>query len=113
MTPLRVTYDEEANAAYIYLQPDGNSVRVAKMYACDPIDVDGMINLDFDVHGRLVGVEVLAARSKLATSHRAGRRSAHPPRPAATGPRAAAARSRRRHNGRVAGPGVGSAVGRG
>jgi uncharacterized protein YuzE len=64
MLPLRVTYDEVANAAYIYLQPPGT--RVAKMYPCDPVDVDGMVNLDFDAAGRLVGLEVLDARAKLA-----------------------------------------------
>jgi len=35
------------------------------MYPCDPVEVGGMINLDFDENGRLVGVEVLAASSKL------------------------------------------------
>jgi uncharacterized protein YuzE len=65
MAPLRVTYDETVDAAYIYLQPDGEGVRVAKMYACDPVAVDGMINLDFDAAGCLVGIEVLGARSKL------------------------------------------------
>lgn len=64
MVPLRVTYDEVANAAYIYLQPP--STPVAKMYPCDPVDVGGMINLDFDAAGRLVGVELLDARAKLA-----------------------------------------------
>ncbi|MFJ6199093.1 DUF2283 domain-containing protein [Micromonospora sp. NPDC092111] len=64
MMPLRVTYDEVANVAYIYLQPPGT--RVAKMYPCDPVDVGGMINLDFDATGHLVGVEVLDARAKLA-----------------------------------------------
>ena len=63
---MRVTYDEVANAAYIYLSPDADGVRVAKMYPCDPVAVDGMINLDFDHAGRLVGVEVLDARTKLA-----------------------------------------------
>ncbi|WP_185011044.1 DUF2283 domain-containing protein [Crossiella cryophila] len=35
------------------------------MSACDPIEVDGMINLGFDGDGRLIGIEVLAATSKL------------------------------------------------
>jgi uncharacterized protein YuzE len=35
------------------------------MYPCDPVEVGGMINLDFDEHGRLIGVEVLAANKKL------------------------------------------------
>lgn len=65
MAHLKVTYDEAANAAYIYLKPGAEGARVARMYACDPIEVDGMINLDFDASGRLVGVEVLAARTKL------------------------------------------------
>ncbi|GIE36736.1 hypothetical protein Ait01nite_097810 [Actinoplanes italicus] len=64
MVPLRITYDEVANAAYVYFQPPGTPV--AKMYPCDPIDVDGMINLDFDEAGRLIGLEVLDARAKLA-----------------------------------------------
>ncbi|MFF8315561.1 DUF2283 domain-containing protein [Streptomyces bobili] len=35
------------------------------MYPCDPIEVNGMINLDFDADGVLIGIEVLDARSKL------------------------------------------------
>ena len=65
MAQLKVTYDEVANAAYIYLSPGAEGTRVARTYPCDPIKVDGMINLDFDAAGRLVGVEVLAARTKL------------------------------------------------
>jgi uncharacterized protein YuzE len=64
MVPLKVTYDEVANAAYIYFQAPGT--RVAKMHACDPVDVNAMINLDFDAGGRLIGLEVLDARAKLA-----------------------------------------------
>ena len=45
MADLKVTYD--------------------RTYPCDPVDVDGMINLDFDEQGRLIGIEVLGARSKL------------------------------------------------
>ncbi|PZG37071.1 hypothetical protein C1I98_26055 [Spongiactinospora gelatinilytica] len=65
MTSLRVTYDAKANAAYIYLNQDDTEARVAWMYPGDPVAVDGMINLDFDESGRLIGVEVLDARSKL------------------------------------------------
>ncbi|MFI0417420.1 DUF2283 domain-containing protein [Spongiactinospora sp. 9N601] len=65
MTSLRVTYDAKANAAYIYLNQDDTEARFGWMYPCDPVAVDGMINLDFDVSGRLIGVEVLGARSKL------------------------------------------------
>jgi uncharacterized protein YuzE len=66
MAQLMVTYDEVANAAYIYLRPGAEGAKAARMYPCDPIEVDGMINLDFDAAGRLVGVEVLDARTKLA-----------------------------------------------
>ncbi|MBO2446380.1 DUF2283 domain-containing protein [Actinomadura barringtoniae] len=65
MADLKITYDQKANAAYIYLaDPEGNS-RVARMYPCDPVEVEGMINLDFDEDGRLIGIEVLGADSKL------------------------------------------------
>jgi hypothetical protein len=36
------------------------------MYPCGPVAVEGMINLDFDASGRLVGIEVLGARANLA-----------------------------------------------
>ncbi|MEU2551940.1 DUF2283 domain-containing protein [Streptomyces sp. NPDC014684] len=65
MTELRVTYDGRADAAYVYLTEPGTRSSVARVYPCDPIKVDGMINLDFDADGRLLGVEVLDARSKL------------------------------------------------
>ena len=64
--PLRVTYDPEVNTAYIYLAeepPDG--WRHGKTVPLDPIEVGGMINLDLDEDGRLIGLEVLDARSVL------------------------------------------------
>lgn len=65
MAHIRVTYDAQANAAYIYLTDPQVDVRAATTYPCDPAGVGGMINLDFDAEGRVIGVEVLAARSKL------------------------------------------------
>jgi uncharacterized protein YuzE len=69
MAEVRVTYDQQANAAYIYfidpLHATTTEPKSAYMYACDPIDVDGMINLDFDTEGRVIGIEVLGARQKL------------------------------------------------
>ena len=65
MADVRVTYDRKANAAYIYLIEPHADQQVARTYTCDPQAVDGMINLDFDEFGRVVGVEVLAAGSKL------------------------------------------------
>ncbi len=40
-------------------------LEVAHMCPCDPVQVGGTINLDFDEYGRLLGVEVLAADVKL------------------------------------------------
>ncbi|MFK0022606.1 DUF2283 domain-containing protein [Streptomyces sp. NPDC090798] len=51
MTDVRVTYDKTVNAAYVYLTEPQVRVKSARMYPCDPVDVDGMINLDFDEQG--------------------------------------------------------------
>ena len=64
VSSMRITLDRHANAAYIYLAPIAPG-GVAKCYPCDPLGVDGMINLDFDAAGRLVGIEVLDASGKL------------------------------------------------
>lgn len=64
--PLRVTYDSEANAAYIYLAEEPpTGWRHGKTVPLDPNEVGGMINLDLDEDGRLMGLEVLGARSVL------------------------------------------------
>ncbi|MFF2014110.1 DUF2283 domain-containing protein [Streptomyces sp. NPDC058195] len=62
---VRVTYDKTANAAYVYLTDPQVRTKSSRMYPCDPVEVGGMINLDFDEQGRLIGIEVLAANSKL------------------------------------------------
>ncbi|MEV5786372.1 DUF2283 domain-containing protein [Streptomyces sp. NPDC048448] len=67
MADVRVTYDKTVNAAYVYFTDPQAHVHSAHLYPCDPVDVDGMINLDFDEQGRLIGIEVLAADSKLPT----------------------------------------------
>ncbi|MQY05914.1 DUF2283 domain-containing protein [Actinomadura macrotermitis] len=68
MAELKVTYDGQANAAYIYFEDPvqaGAPGSAVKMYPCDPIAVGGMINLDFDREGRVIGIEILDARSML------------------------------------------------
>ncbi|GAA2282271.1 hypothetical protein GCM10010402_44040 [Actinomadura luteofluorescens] len=68
MADLKVTYDQQADAAYIYFVDPaqaGGPGTVAFTYPCDPIDVKGMINLDFDKEGRVLGIEILDASSKL------------------------------------------------
>jgi len=62
---MRITYDKSVDAAYIELTNGRDNVRSDHMYACDPLEVGGMINLDFDDSGRLIGVEVLDASRKL------------------------------------------------
>ncbi|MFF0416489.1 DUF2283 domain-containing protein [Kitasatospora sp. NPDC004745] len=59
---VRVTYDETANAAYVCLTDPQVGAKSPRMCPCDPVGVDGMINLDFDGQGRLIGTEVLAGR---------------------------------------------------
>lgn len=62
---MHVTYDSEADAAYIQLADEIGAGGVAHTHVCDPVEVDGMIHLDFDSDGRLLGIEVLGARSTL------------------------------------------------
>ncbi len=64
---MRITYDRSADAAYIYLQDAIPPGGVKRTYPCDPSQVNGAIHLDFDAAGRLVGIEVLDASSKLPT----------------------------------------------
>jgi uncharacterized protein YuzE len=59
---VEVTYDEEADAAYIYVR-DPNA-RKGTVQSLSVADAPGMIVLDFDTDGCLFGVEVLDA-SKL------------------------------------------------
>ncbi|MGW0842780.1 DUF2283 domain-containing protein [Streptomyces sp. NPDC002787] len=65
MANLKVTYDRTADAAYVYFIDPQARAKATHMHPCDPVKVGGMINLDFDEQGRLIGVEVLAAGAKL------------------------------------------------
>lgn len=58
---MRVTYDGQANAAYIYLQPIQPG-EVAVTHVC------GGVALDFDSQERLIGIEVLYASHRLPKS---------------------------------------------
>lgn len=61
---MNIKYDNTINAAYVYLTEIACGEAV-KTYCCDPIEVGGQINLDFDKGGRLVGIEVLDASNRL------------------------------------------------
>lgn len=54
---MRITYDAKVDAVYIYL--------THKLHQPETRQVDEDINLDFDIGGRLVGIEVLDASRRL------------------------------------------------
>jgi uncharacterized protein YuzE len=58
---MKITYDKIANAAYLYLPAENYGKRSVKTVCCDPSEIDGMINLDFDAEGKLIGIEILDA----------------------------------------------------
>jgi uncharacterized protein YuzE len=74
---MRVTFDAQADAAYIYLVED--SLKPLETVGVADI-LPWMINLDFDADGRLVGIEVLDARRLLPAAFldRFGNRTAEP-----------------------------------
>ena len=62
MKSVRVTYDVDADAAYIYLQaiPAGGVERTI------PVELaNGEVSLDFDARGKLIGIEILGAGAVL------------------------------------------------
>jgi uncharacterized protein YuzE len=62
---MNLTLDTEVDAAYISLTGPVSAGAVVKTYCCDPHGVGGQIHLDFDADGRLLGIEILGASSKL------------------------------------------------
>lgn len=62
---MRGTYDPSVDAAYIYLADEIREGQVAKTVPLDPSAIHGQINLDFDGDGRLIGIEVLGANTRL------------------------------------------------
>ncbi len=63
-----VTYDAEADAAYVYLVRDIGVGGVAKTVPVDPSNIGGMVNIDLGPDGRILGMEVMDASSKLPES---------------------------------------------
>jgi len=68
---MRVEYDQDVDAAYIYFVDDIPAGGVARTISVDPQAIDGMVNLDLDDRGRILGLEVLDA-SKLLPSELLG-----------------------------------------
>lgn len=68
---VRVTYDAEVDAAYIYLRDiEAGGVQYSHVVEWDEPDVEVVLDVDHD--GRLVGIEVLGAAGKLPPSLLAG-----------------------------------------
>ncbi len=58
---MEVIYDRSVDAAYIYLVSVIGEGQVKKTYTCNPKEVNGQINIDFDAWGKLLGIEILNA----------------------------------------------------
>jgi uncharacterized protein YuzE len=65
--PVRVTYDAEADAAYFYFVEEIQPAEAVRTVCVDPEEVGGMVNLDLDADGKILGLEVLDARRLLRT----------------------------------------------
>jgi uncharacterized protein YuzE len=66
MSVPRIEYDSEADAAYIYLKVEpALGHQVARTVCVDPLEMNGMVNLDLDDEGRIIGIEVMDASKKL------------------------------------------------
>lgn len=64
--PVQITFDPEVNAAYIYLAGEPTTGwRHGKTVPIPVDEIGGMVNIDIDADGRLIGVEVFDARSLL------------------------------------------------
>lgn len=62
---LRVTYDDTADAAYIYFVPELEAGDVARTVPVDGGDDPWIVNFDVDSNGRIIGLEVLDASRRL------------------------------------------------
>jgi uncharacterized protein YuzE len=65
---VRVSFDPEADAAYVWLREGSERGRVARTAFCDIELHNAAINVDFDDQGRVVGFEILGARQLLPQS---------------------------------------------
>lgn len=63
--PLRVQYEPEVDAAYIYFVSRIGTGGVARTLPVDGGDDPWTVNLDVDAEGRILGLEVLNASKRL------------------------------------------------
>lgn len=63
---VRVGLDAAASAAYILLtETDVETLRPGRRHVCEIPDVPGLVALEFDGAGHLIGIEVLGAQRVL------------------------------------------------
>jgi uncharacterized protein YuzE len=65
---MKIRYDRSVDAAYVSFLGDSEEASFGFAYSCDPKEVGGQINLDFDISGRLIGIEILQASKTLPAS---------------------------------------------
>lgn len=56
---MRITFDKNANAVAIQLTDELDYSEF--VYLCDPKQIGGMINLDFNKDGKLIEIEIMDA----------------------------------------------------
>jgi uncharacterized protein YuzE len=61
---VRISYNPDADAAYIHLGDDPRAAHRTTTQAATPDGVDGFVALDWE-DGRIVGIEILDASSRL------------------------------------------------
>ena len=64
---MKVTYDVSADAAYFLLVDEVGAGEVERTYLCDAAEIGGMVNIDLDRGGRIIGIEVLTASALLSS----------------------------------------------
>jgi uncharacterized protein YuzE len=65
---MKIQYDRSVDAAYISFLGENEGPSFGFSYTCDAKKVGGQINLNFDISGRLIGIEILQASKKLPAS---------------------------------------------
>jgi uncharacterized protein YuzE len=59
---MRMEFDKEADAAYIYFKEIGNGE------VAETISLNDSVNIDLDKHGKVLGIEILDASEHLPSS---------------------------------------------
>jgi uncharacterized protein YuzE len=73
-----MTYDADADAAFVYLVDAIDAGQVAQTQMCDLEIPEGAVILAMDVHGHLLGVEILGASRLLSAETLAAARASGP-----------------------------------